>query len=258
MLAQIWNTALVHPLANALVYLYTLLWGNLGLAIIALTVLIKVITLPLSLPSIKAAKKQKELMPELKQLKEQYKDDKKKQMEVQAKFFQERGLNPSSGCLLQLLSLVVIFALYQVFITAVGENGGTTLNSILYPFLQFKGDAVLNPSFLYLNLGKPDPYFILPVLAAVTQFILSKIMMPQVSKEEKLAKKTPEKSDDLMYNMQEQSMYLMPVMTLLIGWKLASGLVLYWLLSSALQLVQQVTMDGHVAQWSKKLFRYGR
>jgi len=56
--------------------------------------------------------------------------------------------------------------------------------------------------------------------------------------------------------MQEQTLYLMPVMTILIGWKLASGLVLYWLLSSLLQLLQQLIMDGHLARWSKHLVKY--
>ena len=81
-------------------------------------------------------------------------------------------------------------------------------------------------------------------------------MMPVVSKEERLARKTPEKSDDLMYNMQEQSLYLMPVMTVLIGCKLASGLVLYWLLSSLLQLLQQLIADGHMLRWARKVGKY--
>ena len=231
----------------------------MGFAIIALTVIIKIITLPLSIPSIQAAKKQRELAPELNKIKAKYKDDKKAQMEAQAKFLKEHGLNPSSGCLLQIISLVIIFALYQVFLTVLNVNGNSSLNGILYPFLApFAGSHVLNVTFGYLNLINPDQYFILPILAAATQFLLSKMMLPVVSKEERLATKTPGKSDDLMYNMQEQSMYLMPVMTILIGWKLSSGLVLYWLLSSVLQLLQQIIVDGYMVKWFsavKKLWK---
>jgi YidC/Oxa1 family membrane protein insertase len=256
MITTVWNQLLVFPLTNSLIFLYQLFGNNLGWAIIALTIAIKIITLPLSIPSIQTAKKQRELAPELSKIKERYKNDKKKQMEAQATFLKEHGLNPSSGCLLQILTLVVIFALYQVFMNVLNVNGHSTLNEILYPFLQFKSTSPLNVYFGYLNLIEPDPYFVLPILAGVFQFLLSKLMMPVVSKEERLARKTPEKSDDLMYNMQEQSLYLMPVMTVLIGWKLASGLVLYWLLSSLLQLLQQLIADGHMLRWARKVGKY--
>ena len=256
MLLLIWNTILIFPIANVLVFLYHLLGGSLGLAIIALTVVIKIVTLPLSLPSLKAAKKQRDLAPKLAEIKARFKDDKKAQMAAQAKFLKENGLNPGAGCLLQILTIVILIALYNVLSVMLGLNQGVKLNDILYEGLKFSGNAVLNFNFLYLNLGKPDPYLVLPILAAVFQFLLSKMMLPTVSKEEKLARKTPGKSDDFMYNMQEQSLYLMPVMTILIGWKLASGLVLYWLLSSFLQLLQQLLMDGHIARWSKHVVKY--
>jgi len=256
MLLTIWNTALIFPIANALVFLYHSLGGNLGVAIIALTFIVKIVTLPLSLPSVKAAKKQRDLAPKLAEIKARFKDDKKAQMEAQAKFLKENGLNPGAGCLLQILTIVILIALYNVLSVMLGLSPNVKLNDILYESLKFSGDVSLNFNFLYLNLGKADPYLILPILAAAFQFLLSKMMLPTVSKEEKLARKTPGKSDDFMYNMQEQTLYLMPVMTILIGWKLASGLVLYWLLSSLLQLLQQLIMDGHLARWSKHLVKY--
>lgn len=258
MITDLWNQALVYPLTNALIWLYSIFGNNLGWAIVAITVIIKIITLPLSIPSIKAAKKQRELAPELAKIKEKYKDDKKRQMEAQSTFLKEKGLNPTSGCLLQIVTLVVIFALYQVFMNVLNVNGHSSLNNVLYPWLQFNSNNPLNVTFGYLNLIHPDPYFILPVLAGAFQFLLSKLMMPVVSKDEKLAAKTAGKSDDFMYNMQEQSLYLMPIMTILIGWKLASGLVLYWLLSSALQLLQQLLVDGHLTKWSRMLIKYAR
>lgn len=258
MLANIWNQALVFPLTNALVFLYNFFGSNLGLAIIALTIIIKVVTLPLSLPMLKASKKQRELAPELKAIKEKFKNDKKAQMEAQAAFMKEHGLNPSSGCVMQIITIVIIFALYQVFLKVLGTNGGQPLNTVLYPFLQFSGNHILNTRFLYLDLIKPDQYFVFPILAAAAQFLLSKMMMPVVTKEEKLAKKTAGKSDDIMYNIQEQSLYIMPVMTVLIGWKLASGLTMYWFISSLLQLLQQMIFDGHLVRWFKKIKSYVR
>lgn len=255
---DIGNQVLVYPLTNALIFLYSIFGNNLGWAIVAITVIIKIVTLPLSTPSIRAAKKQRELAPELAQIKAKYKDDKKKQMEAQSAFLKEKGLNPTSGCLLQILTIVILIAFYRGLSVILGLDQTVRLNDILYESLKFSGNVVLNFDFLYLNLDKADPYLVLPVLAGAFQFLLSKLMMPVVSKDEKLAAKTAGKSDDFMYNMQEQSLYLMPIMTVLIGWKLASGLVLYWLLSSLLQLLQQLLVDGHLVKWSKVLIRYVR
>ena len=98
---------------------------------------------------------------------------------------------------------------------------------------------------MWLNLGERDPYIILPALAGAAQFWTSKVMLPPTKKSEKLAGKTPDKSDDIMYNMQEQMLYMMPIMTVLIGWKLPSGLALYWLTTTLFSLGQQLWIQSH-------------
>jgi len=256
MLATIWYSGLVIPFTNALIFLYHFFGNNMGLSILALSVVVRVVTLPLSISSLQSTRKQRALAPELAKIKEKFKDNKNAQMEAQTKFLKEHGLNPASGCLAMLVMIIPLFAFNSAIYLMLGLNANYALNNVLYDGLKFTAQNPLNFSLLYLNLGNPDPYLILPVLAAVVQFLLSKLMMPAISKEEKLARKTPEKTDDFMYNMQEQTLYLMPVMTILIGWKLASGLVLYWLLSSLLQLLQQLIMDGHLARWSKHLVKY--
>jgi YidC/Oxa1 family membrane protein insertase len=102
----------------------------------------------------------------------------------------------------------------------------------------------LATSFLYLDLTKPDPFIILPGLSGAAQFWASKLMLPTVKKEEKLAEKTADKSDDIMYNMQEQMLYLAPLMTILIGFKLPSGLVLYWFVTTVFSLIQQIWVNN--------------
>lgn len=110
-------------------------------------------------------------------------------------------------------------------------------------FIDVLGRGGINTSFFYLDLGKPDPFVILPILAGVAQFITSKVMMPAVKKGEALAEKTDDNKDDLMYNMQKQMLYFMPVMTVVIGYKLPSGLALYWFVTTLFSLVQQVLLQ---------------
>lgn len=213
----------------------------MGFAIIAITILIRIVTYPLTKPSIEAAKKQKELQPEIAKLKKQYKNKQvlaQKQMEL----FKKHGINPAAGCLPQIIQFIVIIALYRVF-TNLLSNGGVMIsevNSQLYnwDYLKFAQDAVLNTHFMYLDLAKKDQFFVLPVLAAASQFFLSKYMTASTKQVEKVAEKTPEKSDDMMAGMQSQMTYLMPVMTLVIGIGLPSGLVLYWFVSTLLVVLQ--------------------
>jgi len=210
----------------------------MGLAIVMLTVLIKVALFPLTKPSLEAAKKQKELQPEIAKLKKKYKDKSvfaQKQMEL----YKKHGANPMAGCLPQILQFAVIIALYRVFMNILGNASILDLNNSLYfSFSHFLETETLNTSFLFWNLGMPDTTFVLPILAAASQFFMSKDMAASNKTVEKAVKDTPDKSDDVMYNMQKQMTYVMPLMTLFIGFKLPSGLVLYWLISTLLTIAQ--------------------
>lgn len=243
---EAWNLLLYIPLLNLLIAFYHLLFDNLGLAIIAITVLIKVVTYPLTKPSIIAAQKQKELQPQIEKLKLKYKN-KQEFAQKQMELFKQNGINPVAGCLPQIIQFIVVIALYQAFTDILNANGVliSEMNNLLYNFdyLKFASDAVLNTNFLYLNLAKADPYYIVPVLSAASQFLLSKYMMNSSKKLEKVVLDTPDKKDDFMYNMQEQMMYMMPIMTLVIGISLPSGLVLYWFVSTLLAVFQYMILN---------------
>jgi len=240
-ISEIYNTILYIPILNSLVFFYHLLFSNFGLAIIAITVVIRIITYPLSKPMMELSKKQKEIQPELDRLKQKYKN-KQVFAQKQMALYKEKGINPAAGCLPQIIQLIVIIALYRVFTNLLSTNGVmiSEINSLLYnfDFLKFAEGAELNTKFLYLNLSNPDQFFILPVLAAVAQYLMSRFTMKTSTKLEKIAKDTPDKTDDVMYNMQNQMVYLMPIMTLVIGYRLPSGLVLYWFVSTLLIVLQ--------------------
>lgn len=261
------ETYLVQPLLNGL-FLFYRIFGDLGVAIILLTLVIRLVMAPLTIPSIKAQKKMMELAPEINQLKQKFGGDKQGLAAAQMELYKKNGANPAAGCLPQIVQLVVLIGLYQAFSKVLLQHGTATvekLNQMLYPILQLPAQAHLNTSFLgIIDLTKPDVLHLaslptLPgvflILAALTQLLSSKMMMPIVKEEEKEAAQTKEKSDDLMAGMQSQMLYLFPIMTVLIGFTFPAGLVLYWFVFSLFTMIQQylITGLGGLAPWVKKV-----
>jgi len=255
-MTTLWYSLLYQPLVNALILFYQVLFHNFGLAIIALTFLVRGLLVPLTLPAMRASQKMRELAPEIEKLKKKYGDDKSAFAKAQMELYQRHGANPAAGCLPQIIQLVVLIALFQAFKQVLFTNGETVarLNQILYPALRLPAGTTINTHFLYLDLTKPDviqlpsgflggfwsklPGLFLLASAAV-QLLSSKMMMPAARQAKEKAKKTPEASDDLAAAMQTQMIYLFPLMTLLIGFTFPSGLVLYWLTFSSFTVLQQ-------------------
>src|SRR3989338_11560520 len=264
-----WETLFIQPLVNGLL-VFNGVFGNLGVAIIALTAFIRIILLPVTLPSMRAMQKMKDLSPEIAKLKQKHKDDKARLMQAQADLYKSKGVNPAAGCLPQIVQLIILFALVGVFNLFATGNPIENVNKFAYPALRLTDG--LNTQFLYLDLTKPDVFRIpeiplpipgiLLITAALTQLLSSKMLMPAVEVEEKKTKKTKEKTDDMMASMQKQMLYLFPLMTIFIGFQFASGLVLYWLVLSGFQMIQQYAISGWgglvswrngLASWLNKL-----
>ena len=263
---NIFDTILIQPLTNGLILFYKILGNNLGLAIIGFSVFLRFILNPLTSPYMKSMKKIKEAEPQLKKLKEKYKNDKKGLVKAQADFYKEKGINPGAGCLPYLLQIVVLIALFSVFTKVLVPGGGIEIvNKFLYNPMKFNEGEVIHTNFLYLNLSKPDVFKIpgLPVpipgpvliLAAVLQLFSSMIMAPVVTLEEKMAAKTKKKEDDMQAAMQKSTMYTFPLFTIIFGMSFSSGLALYWAVFSAFQLIQQYQTSGWggLAPWIEKL-----
>lgn len=240
-----------QPLLNALIILYKILFSNLGLAIITLTLLIRLVLLPLTTPQLKSAQVMQKLNPELEKLKKKFKDDKKKLAAAQMELYKKNGINPAAGCLPQIIQFVILISLYQVFNQVIKPDAGIIgkLNQSLYSFAQLPANSVLNLNFLYLNLSKPDlikiPNFfnfpgIFVISATIFQFLSSKMMMPVVKKEKEEALATETKKDDLAFGMQQQMLYLFPAMTLIFGYTMPSGVILYWFIFSLFSYIQQL------------------
>ena len=253
---NIFNVILVEPLANGLIFFYKVFWQNMGVAIIAFSLFLRFVLNPLTKPYMQSMKKIKDAEPQLKKLKEKYKNDKTGMMKAQADFYKEKGINPGAGCLPYLLQIVVLIALFSVFskVLVAGPEGVEKINTYLYQPLKFAQGQTLSTQFLYMNITKPDvfkiPNFPVPIpgpillLAALLQLASSLMMLPAVKIEEKMASKTQEKGDDMQASMQKSTTYMFPIMTLIFGMSFSSGLALYWAVFSAFQVWQQYKTSG--------------
>lgn len=264
---NIFTTLLIQPLANGLIVAYRLLGENMGMAILGFGLFLRVVLNPLTKPYMESMKKMKNFAPQLEKLKRKHKGDKVKLAQAQSEFYKQKGINPGAGCLPYLLQIVVLIAFFNVFSRVLTPNGDIVarFNELLYEPLKFGAQEIINTKFLYLDVTTPDVInipslpFPLPgpvlILAAFVQFLSAKIMAPYVKAEEKVAKKTKEKSDDIQVAMQQSMIYTFPLMTIVIGFRFASGLALYWLLFSVYQAIQQYNSQGWggLTPWIEKI-----
>lgn len=264
---NIFTTLLIQPLANGLIVAYRLLGENMGLAILGFGLFLRVVLNPLTKPYMESMKRMKDFAPQLEKLKKKHKGDKVKLAQAQSEFYKQKGINPGAGCLPYLLQIVVLIAFFNVFSRVLTPNGDIVakFNELLYEPLKFGAQEIINTKFLYLDVTQPDVFnipglpFPLPgpvlILAALVQFLSAKIMAPYIKAKEKIAKKTEEKADDIQAAMQKSMVYTFPLMTIVIGFRFASGLALYWLLFSVYQAIQQYNSQGWggLTPWIEKI-----
>lgn len=270
---NIFTILLVQPLTNGLILFYKVLGQNLGVAILGFSVALIFALRPLTKPYLASMQKIKALEPQMAKLRKKFANDKLKLSQAQGELYKQNKINPAAGCLPYLLQFVVLIALFNVFTTALAGDGNATtkVNALLYPALKFSQNEVLNTKFLYLDISKPDTFnfpglpFALPgaflILATVAQFLSVKITAPYIAAEKKTAEKSKSQTDDMQVAMQQSMTYTLPLMTLIFGLRFPSGLALYWLVFSLVNVWQQVGMSGwgsltpHVARLSS-LFKH--
>jgi len=224
------ETLFYQPVLNLLVFLYNIVPGNdLGIAIVLLTIIIKVLLFPLSKKSIKSQKELQELQPKIKEIKEKYKNNKEELGRETMKLYKENNVNPFSSCLPLLIQLPFLFAVFRVFRNGF-ENGSLDL---VYAFIANPG-TINQISLGFLNLSEPNIY--LAILAGLAQYWQAKMMMS--------TRATPKvdgsKDEDMMAIMNKQMIYMMPVLTIFIGITLPGGLTFYWLITTLLTGFQQL------------------
>jgi len=260
-IGSVFHNLLYVPIINLLVVLYHALNFihlpyALGFAIVALTIVIRLILYPLMTSQLKASKKMQELNPHLKNLKEKHKGDAKMLQQETMRLYKEHGVNPAAGCLPVLVQLPIIWALYSV-LQLIVKPGIATLNEI-NAMLYSSSIKLVHPwdtNFFGLPLGQTPSHLIsiigpivllIPILTGVFQYIQTKMIMvpsqqPAEKKEDKNGKK---KEEDFATAFQTQSLYIFPLMIGFFSWGFPIGLSLYWNTFTIFGIIQQYRISG--------------
>ncbi len=238
MISSLFYTFLTQPILNLLVVIYDYIPGHdLGVAIVILTLLLKLILWPLSQKALKSQRALQVIQPKIKELQEKYKDDKQRMAKELMDLYKKEQVSPFSSFVPILIQLPILIALYQVLIKSLGAE---TLGG-LYSFV-YNPEHLNTISFGILNLSQKN--LVLAVLAGLAQFIQSKMMIQQQPPKE-VVKKPGAKDEAMLGMMNKQMLYFMPAFTVFIGATLPAGLTLYWLVSTVLMIVQQWIFFKH-------------
>jgi YidC/Oxa1 family membrane protein insertase len=232
---------LYNPLFNGLMFLYKYIPGHdLGIAIILLTLLIKLLLFVPSLSSIHSQQKMQEIQPKMKALQEKYKNNKEELSRQIMAFYKQHKVNPFSSCLPLLIQMPILIALYKVFFSGINVDAVTHLFNpdqlahLYHPLrVAFEGVKIDTVFLGFINLTAKHN-IALAALAAAAQFWQSKMMM---------SKRPPKvegaKDEDTTALVSKNMTYMLPVMTFFFGYSFPAGLALYWLVSTGFQVVQQ-------------------
>jgi len=225
---------LISPLVNLLFLFYSVLGSSFPLAIVVMTILVRLVTLPLTLPQQRSMRKMNELQPQLKELQKKYAGNRQKLSEEQMKLYREYGVNPLGGCLPLILQLFIMIAFYQAITSALAVNPlqllglAQRVGSNIAPLLP------INSLFLWLNLSQPDPYYILPILVVATTYLQQKMM-------------SPSGADPSQASMTRQMNIMMPLMFGLFALQFASGLSIYFIVSNLVGIAQYMLIGRRQA-----------
>lgn len=229
-----WNEIFLRPMVNGLLLFYRLLFNNFGLSIFLLTIVVRLITLPLTMKQLKATRAISVIQPQLQELQKKYGKDKQKISQETMRLYKEHGISPM-GCLLPMaIQFPVWIGLYQVIIMALNltPEGLLGLSRALYSWLSVAHEAIpLNSHLLWLNLARPDPTPVLPVLTGASMWVMQK-------------QTTPLSADPKQAATNRMMLWMWPLMFAFLTFSFPSGLALYWVISNVVGVVIQYFITG--------------
>jgi YidC/Oxa1 family membrane protein insertase len=243
---------LISPLVNMLLLLYGVLGNSFVMAIIVATILIRLITLPLTLPQQRNSRKMAELAPQLEELKKKYGNDRNKFAQAQMELYKENKINMFGGCLPLILQLVIMIAFYQALTGSLATNP-LQLQQLSHRVLPALIPLIpINPIFLIYDLGLPGILPVVeqnvsPIVAQLLVFILPALVVATTYLSQKLM--TPPSADPSQASMTRQMNIIMPMMFGLFALQFASGLSIYFIVSNVVGAAQAWLMNR---RWQKK------
>ena len=244
-ISYLFHLIVVDPSTNAVVAIAQVFGSNLGIAIIIFTLVMKLITWPLTASQFKQSRAMQAIQPQMQELQKKYKgkDPKKLQSETMA-LYKEHGVNPL-GCLFPTLAQMPIWiALYQVIRLTAGTTPESfiTLSQRLYPIPFIHTAVPLDTQFLFWNLGVSDSSLVLPVLVAASMYVQQKLMTPTPA-----AASTPQQAQQ--QQTQQMMTWMMPLMFGVFSLNVPAGLALYWFISNLVGFILQYFYMGRTLDW---------
>lgn len=231
MIVNTFNSLIFNPLYNALVFLIEIVpYADVGFAVIALTILVKIVLFPLAHKVAHMQVQMKELTPKIDELKEKYKENKQEQTLKIMALYKEYNVRPFLSILVVFIQLPIIFGLYWVFF-----KGGLPVIQVdlLYSFIPFP--EKVNMNFLGLvDMGGRS--VVLAVLAGATQYVHSHFALPKP----KPRGENPTMKEDLAHSFHLQMKYVMPIIVVVISYTISAAIALYWLTSNLFAIGQEL------------------
>lgn len=238
-LSFLYHELLSRPLFNLLIYIYNVIPGaDFGIAIILLTLLIRIIFFPLSIKSLISQKEMNKLQPKIKELQDKHKNDKQALGQATMQLYKEYGINPLSGCLPLLIQLPVLIALYSAL------QSGLKLESLnsLYSFIS-RPDSINQVALGFIDLAHKSP--LIAILAGGLQWFQMKLATTNQASVSKNSTSTTGRSP--VPDMSKQMLYFFPVMVIIIAWNLPTGLTLYWVAATVFSIFEQLYINRKYA-----------
>lgn len=237
-ISLLYHAVIYQPLLNGLYFIYAVIpYHDLGLAIIVLTVAVRLILHRSTVQTLRSQKAMAAIQPRLKEIQQRFKDNKEEQTKQTLALYREHGVHPLSGCLPILVQFPVLFGLFQVFYRGITSNGET----LLYSFIPDVGP--FNPiSFGLFDLASRS--IVLSIAAGLSQFVQTKMMNKMT------AGPAAGKTGDFANALKFQTTYFLPLVIAGISWSLPSAVALYWTIFNILAIVQQL--------WIQRIFENER
>ncbi len=230
---EVWHLIIGNPVLNVLIALSHLLSGEFGLAIIALTIIVRLISWPLTKRQLNSSKALQDMQPKIQELQKKYGKNKQKLQQEMMKLYKEAGVNPL-GCLWpMLIQFPIWIALYQAIMRALATTPENLLDLAhrLYSWDIVNQAIPLNSHFLWLDLGQPDPYMILAIIVGGTMWVQQKMTQAPAI-------------DPGQQSTSRMMLLMMPLMFGFLTLMFPSGLALYWAVSNVIGIITQYFVTG--------------
>lgn len=244
---------LINPFSTLLLVYYAVLGQNVFLAIVAFTVTIRLLLLPMTLKQQRSMKAMQEIQPLMREIQDKYKNDMETRNQKIMELYKEHKVNPLVGCLPAFIQIPIFLALWRAIISTLALNPGELIylsDRIIIPGLDHL--VPLHSHFLWMNLAVPDPYLVLPVLVMITTYLQQKLLTPPMPKKKPGSTPADDPSEQAA-QMTRQMTTIMPFMLGYFALAYSSGIAVYFIISNIIGIVQYAAMGK--ADWRRLIGR---